>query len=145
MDQVLFFLVNVTELKREEMPLLRAGFCNADVTQQSVRYGMPTSFERRAMPWASFDGKRHKPKPNRLMLAADVCSVMATTFAPFDFKYSAIASSNAPVPATTIRLFSTFSPPLTRACNPPAPSTFGSVQPGKGKYLSRAPVAITSF
>ena len=36
-------------------------------------------------------------------------------------------------------------PDLTRACNPPAPTTLGKVQPGKGRNCSRAPVARINF
>jgi hypothetical protein len=61
--------------------------------------------------------------------------------APFDFRNAATASRSGPVPATTIRLPSTENPDLTSACSPPAANTLGSVQPGKGRTSSRAPVA----
>src|SRR5580693_1959482 len=41
----------------------------------------------------------------------------------------------------TMRLPATGNPDFARACNPPAPMTLGSVQPGNGRKRSRAPVA----
>ena len=58
---------------------------------------------------------------------------------------AATESSSGPLPATMTRLPLTGKPDLTNACNPPAPTTFGKVQPGKGRNRSRAPVARISF
>ena len=48
------------------------------------------------------------------------------------------------LPATTILFLSIGAPDLTRAWSPPALTTFGRVQPGKGRNRSRAPAARTS-
>ena len=84
------------------------------------------------------------PSPNRTKRDHGVCSQTAKTFAPRSRKYVATAGKRGPVPATTTRLPSTGSPDFTSACKPPAPITFGSVQPGKGTKNSRAPVAKIS-
>src|SRR6202021_2129386 len=48
-------------------------------------------------------------------------------------------------PQTVGRLPRIGRPDLTIACRPPAPITFGRVQPGNGKKRSRAPVASIRF
>ena len=69
------------------------------------------------------------------------CSAISGTVAPRLRKYFATANSSGPVPATITRRSEIGQPPLTSACSPPAPITFGNVQPGKGRNSSRAPVA----
>lgn len=59
---------------------------------------------------------------------------------PLLFAVSALAKSNGPEPAITMRSFLTGVPALIKACKPPAPVTPGKVQPGKGKNSSLAPV-----
>ena len=74
--------------------------------------------------------------PKRASEARLACSQMRGMVAPFPRKYAATASNKGPLPATTTRLPAIGSPALTRACRPPAPMTFGKVQPGNGRKRS---------
>ncbi len=70
-----------------------------------------------------------------------MASTTAGTSAPAVTREEAAASSSGPLPATTIRRPGSTRPALSMACAPPAVTTPGRVQPGKGSCRSYAPVA----
>ncbi|MDH6588106.1 hypothetical protein M2161_007212 [Streptomyces sp. SAI-133] len=87
-------------------------------------------------PSATLSGRAASARDRRTNAAGSAESTSAATVAPAAASPVATGSSSGPVPATTAVRPGSTSPPLSMACAPPAVTTPGRVQPGKGSTFS---------
>src|SRR6185437_7658694 len=130
---------------REIKTAFKAPSPSAETGHELVANGTPVKSFRSNLACAILSRRLRSEKPNFVSDHIDACSQIIAISASCAERYEATASSNGPVPATRTFFPAIEYPDLTKAWSPPAPITFGSVHPGKGKKRSRAPVASTSL